>query len=136
MRLLSKKEIGDAQGLSYLDVPLPRWGKDAGIRVRSMMVGEVDEWKELFGDKTAHAHERIAVRFLVDADGVQLYKDGDWEVFRGKDRDSMELILDAVLKVNGMTKAVQEAMEKNSKSPADEGSSSPSPGISESPSHG
>ena len=113
----SKEEILTANDLQYEDVPVPEWGPDKLVRIRSLTAEERDEF-EVFMSRVASGLEQANVRAhlaaltLVDSEGKRLFSVAEAPVLGQKNAQALQRVWLASIKLSGIArKSVEEALE-------------------------
>lgn len=115
MRVMSREEIVAATGISTREVPLPEFGVDVGVLVRSMTLTERNE----FLRRANSAEEKeglakwIASTLIVDANGDRVMTEDEARSFDGKNWHVLERIVQVIMEMNGMNEAAVEAARGN-----------------------
>jgi len=68
-------------------------------------------------------HANVVTMFACDKDGVKIFKQSDAKDLNETDPDSLDIVFEAILEFNGLTKAAVEETEKNSEGETGDGSS-------------
>ena len=114
--VLGRDTILDADDRKLEQVPVPEWGGD--VTIRMMSANERDQWEtEMFNPdgsvKTDTAAALLAVRVITDEDGKRLFADDDIEVLGAKSTAALNRIFVAAKRLNKLTLADVEDLEKN-----------------------
>ena len=103
-------------------VPLPEFGDDAACWVYGWTAGERTAWEKEFQkpngkpDKVRQneIRERLVVRCVRDDNGQPIFSDGDLEAIRQQDAAVIERVVNAALRVTGVTEGDIEELVGNS----------------------
>lgn len=100
-RVLSIDEILATDDIEFAEVPGYKPGEV--IRIASLTAGDIIEWSEAGeGEAKKTAGLRLIVKSLVDENGKRIGKDEHIHAFKRKSHRQTELIVKAILKLNGM----------------------------------
>lgn len=114
MRLLSAAEILAADDASFEDVPVPEWGQDAHVRVRSLSGEERDAYGKSITRVTGKgknesrevileaAREKLVARVLVDEKGERLFTDADVAKLAKKNAEVIERLFVVAQRLSGL----------------------------------
>lgn len=125
MGCLTSEQIKQVDDLERMRVDTPKWG--GHVFLRQMAVGEESYWLERFHafrageadvpvEKIKGLREDLAIAFVVDEEGKQLFTEDAAEWLCKKHPEGFEAILKAFVKLNGWSKKSHEDLAKNSKS--------------------
>jgi hypothetical protein len=117
---LDKAAILAQDDLAYEDIQIPEWG-GAWVRVRTLNASERDRFEASTvvrnGKKTTVNLENIRARLcllcLVDGDGNRLFDEGDTFPLGGKSAAALDRIFTVAQRLNGLTDADVQDLEKN-----------------------
>ena len=111
-------------------VPTPEWGGDTFVRVMSGAERDAfeDETYRLNGKDVSvnrkNLRARLLVRCIVDEEGARLFGDNDADTLGAQPADVLDRVYAVASKANGLSKADEEDLAKNSDSAPDDGSGS------------
>jgi len=113
---LGRDAILDAEDRKLETVPVPEWGGD--VTIRMMSANERDQWEqEMFNPdgsvKSDKAATLLAVRVITDGDGKRLFADEDIDILGAKSTAALNRIFVAAKRLNKLTLADVEDLEKN-----------------------
>ena len=122
---LGAEEIDALDDLVIESHPVPQWGENCGVYVRSLSAGERGKieadaaaFKESKGSDRSFAQTftvKMAWMGICDAQGKRLYgKPGDVERLQKKNAAAIAGIAEHVQRLSGFSKEDLEALEKNS----------------------
>lgn len=126
MRQLTKEEIFAADDLISEVVPVPEWGPDGAVTVRAFDLASRDAfYAPLIGKEGEERRAAIAevggVRLIVfsvvDADGNQLFTEGDAERLKKKLPAVLERIVAVAQRLNGLGGEAKDTAKKPSADP-------------------
>jgi cobalamin biosynthesis protein CbiD len=116
MRLLTKADVFAAADLPTEDVPVPEWGTDAGVRVRSLSCEEHRSFarrvKDMADDAEVTAH--LLVACAVDEAGQPVFTMADLPALLKKSAAVVKRVGQAAMKLNRIGPAALEDARKNS----------------------
>lgn len=145
MRILTRAEVTAAHDLDTLDVPVPEWGEDVGVRMRTLTSGEKDRLEKAMFDVAVEADDKGALierrtlnaKFnlktallgmsLIDESGGRLYQDDEIDTLGSKDFRVVNRLFARCLKLNKMQGEAVKDAEKNSDGDRSGSSASGSP---------
>jgi hypothetical protein len=114
MKILGKAEIAEVKDAKTLDVLVPEWGEDVGVKIKSLTVAEhkafANAVKDIQDDATISAH--LCVACLVDESGLPLFAMSDVSALVGKSASAVKGIAKHCMTLNGLGKG-QEDERKN-----------------------
>ena len=126
MKLASRDQILNADDLPSTLVPTPEWGKDTGVKVRSLGSVERDKWdQETYQSKTPDMvglKARFCALTIVDENGEQIFTPEDAAQLQRKNSKVIDRIFAEAAKLNGLLAVNVDDAEKKS-----EGDPSPAP---------
>lgn len=115
MSLLSKDAILAADDRQTQDLQVPEWG--GMVRIATMSATDRDRWEsETYGgDKpnTADFRARFVALCLVGEDGKRLFTDKEVASLGAKSAAALQRVFAAAQKLNALTDAEAEKLEKN-----------------------
>lgn len=115
MKLLTAAEILAADDSTFEDVPVPEWGKDAGIRLRSLTGEERDAFEKsvvrVTGKGKSESREviiegmraKLIARCAVDDKGVRLFSDADIAKLGKKNGAVIDRLFAIAQKLSGLS---------------------------------
>ncbi|WP_130470646.1 hypothetical protein [Candidatus Magnetaquicoccus inordinatus] len=111
---LTREQILDSQDLGTVQVSVPQWGGEVPIREWSGV--ERNRFQELVKDKAPAVGIPAILTTLsvVDEGGNRMFRDTDLTTVAGKSAAALEVISDAVIKLNRIGQQEEDAAEKNS----------------------
>jgi len=113
---LTKDQILRADDLPREQVDVPEWG--GSVFVRTMTGAERDAFEQSIADDSgrnlANLRARLAVLAVVDADGERLFADSDALSLGNKSAAALSRIFNVAQRLNALTNADVEELEKNS----------------------
>lgn len=118
MALLTADAILAAQDRPHEDVSVPEWGGE--VRVATMSGKDRDEFEaESYeagksGTQLVNIRARLVARCLVDENGSRLFSLKQIEALGAKSAAALDRIYAVATRLNGMTEADIEDLEKNS----------------------
>jgi hypothetical protein len=109
-----------ARDLKMEPVAVPEWPDVGTVYVRAMSGRTKDayeQWcldcKNNHGGRVQNARGMLAALTVCDQDGVLVFTDADAESLGQKSAAPLDRILDVAMRLNGMTQAEVDALEKN-----------------------
>lgn len=113
MGLLSRDAILRAKDGKTADVQVPQWG--GTVRVRGWTVAERNEYTKRLEKKedTLLLGAWLVATLAVDDAGGPLFTAADVEALATRDAQALDLVTDAIYKLNTVTKKEIEAAAKN-----------------------
>ena len=115
MALLDKAQIVQADDLAHEDVEVPEWG--GTVRVRTLTGAERDAFEaESFGEggkQLANVRARLVARCLIGEDGERLFDDQTIDALGAKSARALDRVFAVASRLNGLTEADIEDLEKN-----------------------
>lgn len=121
MTILTKDQILSQMDLKHVDVAAPEWG--GTVRLREMTAAERDDWEDFIlsgrsADGKIKGLKNIRATLVslcaVDEDGQRLFANEDMTALSGKSAAILERLFVAAQKLNSLTPADLEELEKNS----------------------
>lgn len=117
MKVLGRDEILGANDIKRELVPVPEWGEDAAVYVRSLTARERDDFErsmiEFRGDKQtvnlAQARAKLAAMAICDENGKRLFTDLDVKALGEKSASALQRVWDVA---QGLSKISQEDMDE------------------------
>ena len=119
-----RSKILAAQDTTKEAVSVPEWGLDDGLFIKTLSAKDRDGWETSLvsidpNGKTrrvnmANMRARLVVRCLVDAEGKRVFGDDDAEALGEKSAAVVARLFDTAQRVNALSKAEVQALEKNS----------------------
>jgi hypothetical protein len=105
--LLSAEDILGTDDIEYVKVPA--WGGKS-LQLQSLTAGDMIEFVQTNEGPARHtAGVRLIIKSAVDKDKKRMFKDSDLELLKRKNSKITNVIVDAILKLNGLDKKSQEA---------------------------
>jgi len=115
---LSRSQILTPRQLKREQVAVPEWGGD--VWVRTMTGAERDDYeqeyleaKKVAGDRIPNLRARLLARTLCDADGKSLLTTADVDALGAQPADVLARLFNVASRLNGLSKADAEELEKN-----------------------
>lgn len=116
--LLKKDQILAADDLPFRDIDVPEWG--GSVRVRTMTGRERDAWESLIYVTTGKDVQfkkddfraKLLAKTIVDENGSLLFTEAEIAALSGKSSKVISRLFDAAQDLNGISKEVQENIEK------------------------
>lgn len=130
MPALDRAAILAAQDQQLATVPVPEWGEGAFVHVRSLTGTERDAYEMAVYKNDANVRATLCRFGICNQEGERIFGAADVAPLGKKSAAALDRCYDKIRELSGMNRAAQEAIEKNSKSPAGEDSSSASPDTS------
>ena len=122
-KVLGRDDILTAPAPSKTLVELPEFG--GAVYVREMTAGDKDAWEDSLLRRRKAEEEgagglhnfraELLALVLVDADGAPLFTRDDIEALAKKSARALEPAFEVALRINGLTEAALEELEKNLK---------------------
>ena len=116
MAALTKAKILEAQDLPREELDIPEWG--GSVWVRTMTGCERDAWEQsiVSGGKTdlTNIRARMAVKVVVDEKGERLFDDAEAKQLGRKSAPALDRIFAVAQRLNGLSSADVDELEKNS----------------------
>jgi len=122
--MAEKKKITKADIVAFNDlksevIEVPEWG--GSVTIRRMTGGERDAYEaDIFESKGAQLQlkrenfrAKLIARCLVDDNGERMFSDGEIAALSKKSAAALDRLFAACQRINGMTAAEQEKIEKN-----------------------
>lgn len=122
--MAEKKKITKADIVAFNDlksetIEVPEWG--GSVTIRRMTGGERDAYEaDIFESKGSQLQlkrenfrAKLIARCLVDDNGERMFSDGEIAVLSKKSAAALDRLFAACQRLNGMTGAEQEKIEKN-----------------------
>ena len=122
--MAEKKKITKADIVAFNDlksevIEVPEWG--GSVTIRRMTGGERDAYEaDIFESKGAQLQlkrenfrAKLIARCLVDDNGERMFSDGEIAALSKKSAAALDRLFTACQRLNGMTGAEQEKIEKN-----------------------
>ncbi|MDD5533904.1 MAG: hypothetical protein PHC52_14010 [Syntrophales bacterium] len=122
--MAEKKKITKADIVAFNDlksevIEVPEWG--GSVTIRRMTGGERDAYEaDIFESKGAQLQlkrenfrAKLIARCLVDDNGERMFSDGEIAALSKKSAAALDRLFAACQRLNGMTGAEQEKIEKN-----------------------
>lgn len=112
------EEILGLDDRKVVEVEVPEWG-GRQIRVATMTAADRDLYElEIYEDKKAgrgvtNVRARMVARCVVDAQGERVFSEAQVAALGRKNAKALDRLYDAATRVNGLSAADQEALEKN-----------------------
>lgn len=111
MELFTKDEIKNADDAVYEEVPVPEWGPNKGVRLKSLTGTQRDEFeaKSLIQKganqklNLTNMRSRLLVMVIVDGNGNRMFADSDVHSFGRKNAGVIDKLFTVAQKMNGMT---------------------------------
>jgi len=124
MSLLSFDQIVGKDDISHTDVEVPEWG--GSVRLQQLTSGQRDAWESKFvvnKDKPErylnNLRADLVARCLVDEDGKRLFPDAKVPKLAEKNPVVINRLFEEARKLNGLSEADVDELEKNSESAPD-----------------
>lgn len=110
--LLSAEDILGTDDIEYVKVPA--WGGKS-LQLQSLTAGDMIEFVQTNEGPARHtAGVRLIIKSAVDKDKKRIFKDSDLELLKRKNSKITNVVVDAILKLNGLDKKSQEAAKNAS----------------------
>jgi len=128
MAFLTRDQILSADDFaSAKTVDVPEWG--GSVRVRSMSAGERDLYEQDLvagrdGDRVANVRARLLAFVIVDEEGNRVFSEEDIEALGNKSVVAVDRVFAVAQRMNSLTQADVEVLEKNLESDQTDSSSS------------
>lgn len=115
MKLLTKADIFATDDRQTVDVAVPEWGADAGVRCRSLTVAEHKTFAagidKIDDDATIAAH--LVVATAIGGDGLPMFTLEDVPALAQKSATAVKRIAKEAMRLNAMGKDAVEEAKKN-----------------------
>jgi hypothetical protein len=126
VQLMSVEDFDDLDDTQFVEITVPEWKDKAGnarvLRLGSLTADDMLSWVEANdGPAKKTAGLRLIINSLVDASGTRIGSDKMIATLRKRNADVIRRLVEAVLKLNGMT--VETEKVKNVSSEAATGAS-------------
>lgn len=112
MGILTKDEIGRRDDMKLEKVDVPEWGGE--VYIRTIMGNERDMLDFAMRETRVGFRGMFAATVLCDEKGVRLFTDHDKMQLGSKNARALDRILEAGMRLNGMTVDAVKDAEKNS----------------------
>ncbi len=112
MGILTKDEIGRRDDMKLEKVDVPEWGGE--VYIRTIMGNERDMLDASYRDNKVGYRGLFAATVLCDEKGVRLFSDIERMQLGSKNARALDRILEAGMRLNGMTEDAITDVEKNS----------------------
>lgn len=122
MGFLTRDEILNRDDSKRERVDVPEWG--GSIYVRTMTGSQRDYAETAFEKDRRKFRGYVAAMTVCDENGELLFKETDITALSQKSASALDRVLETAARLNGMTKAAVEELEKNSESSPSAGSGS------------
>ena len=114
---LTREAILAVSDLPQVEIKVPEWG---GMVIVTCLSGkDLAAWQDLHGEGIKTGTEglkvmtSLIVRCVVDDKGERLFSDADVDALMAKGAKILSRVFNAALKVNAVTRAEVEVLEKN-----------------------
>lgn len=141
MKILKRAELQAASDLPHVDVAVPEWGEDVGVRIRTLNAGERQAWEgamfvvtleeengKLVQKRTPRAGFNMKTHLLglclVDEDGARLFQNDETALLDSKNSAVVDRLFGLAMRHNAIGGTAIEDAEKNSERTAADSSSS------------
>lgn len=120
--LLTRKQILESSDVEYEVIDAPKWGGKVRIRSLSghdrakfeMAIKPVVSENGKTGGKTPNWRELLVAMSIVDADGNLIFEEKDVAVLGKKDAGTLDKVVEAVMKLSGISQRDAETYQGNS----------------------
>lgn len=118
-KLLTKETILAAADMPHEDVPVPEWGVDCVVRIRSMSAAGRDEWEAAIvtakgAVNLPNIRARLVALCAVDEGGARLFESADDIAALGrKSAKAVQRLFDAASRLNALREEDVEELRKN-----------------------
>ena len=123
MKLLNRDEILSNNDLPIRDVPVPEWGPDSGVRVRTLPVVELEEFQNsIQNSRKGKVNKRIDLKgttarllviTVVDEKGQSVFNEADVAALNQKSAAAVQRIANAAMELNGLKEQDMEELAGN-----------------------
>lgn len=142
MKIIDRAALLAADDAKAIDVPVPEWGADAGVRMRTLTSGERATWEngmftvtvedgpdgkpvqKRLVNKNFNMRTTLVGLCLIDDKGARLFQNDEVDLLTSKNGTVMNRLFNACMAHNGMGEGAVEAAEKNSERNPDDSSAS------------
>lgn len=123
-KILSKQDILSIDDRPTKVLNVPEWGGE--ITLRALSAQDRDDFElSVYGDSGAdrkNIRAKLCVRCIVSLDGKRMFSDHEMTALGAKSGKAMDRVFSACQKMNGLTQADVEELEKNSGTDLDDSS--------------
>jgi hypothetical protein len=119
MEAVTREQFLELEDGELLPLPIPEWskeGKERGVFLRLMSIGEAQKFQRQASSADPHASEKLIVASVVNPDGTPMFTEKDVKALSAKSMKVAERIARAAMKLNGIDEESQELVLKNSES--------------------
>jgi len=113
--VLDRTAILGVQDRRIETVDVPEWGGEVNIGI--MSGAQRDAFDALVHGDGRISRAALVLSFALDVDGNQLFTEADIPALNAKSHKGLDQIIDAGLRLNGLTADSIEELEKNSDGP-------------------
>lgn len=141
MKILDRAALTAAQDLPHVDVAVPEWGEDVGVRIRALTAAERSVWESAAVEVTFDEVDGKVIQkrrpkpgfnvrttllglCLVDENGARLYQNDELDALGSKNGVVLDRLFGVAVKHNGIGEDAVAAAEKNSERNPEDSSSS------------
>ena len=114
MRVFSRDDVLNATDRKLIFVPIPEWGEDGGVYVRTMTAGERDAWEmREQGTRVPRIRASLVAASACDESGSLIFTPDDVKALQERAAGPMQRIFNAITDLNQVSRTDVGELEKN-----------------------